>query len=148
MKIAAAIVFLFFAGCAANPEVKLINATPEEIQSADYGKFPDHYKLIIGNFMLLRMYRPSGAKYDFKNKPFKKWVPGNPKPQFGYGVCADISAPLGDGKFEKARPYFFLIKNNDVILFLEKPEHFYCLPIRPTAKSSPRKPEKLSGNES
>lgn len=148
MKIAAAILFLFLAGCASNQEVKLVNATPEEIKAADYGKFPPEYKLTIGKFMLLRMYRPSGAKYDFKGKPVKKWVPGHPKPQFGYGICVDISAILGNGKFESPRPYFFLLKNNDVILFLERPVNFYCLPIKPPAKSPPKTPGKISGNES
>ncbi len=148
MKKAAALLFLFLTGCATVPEVELVNATPEEIKTADYGKFPTDYKLVIGKFMLLRMYRPSGAKYDFKSNPVKKWVPGHPTPQFGYGVCVDISAPAGGGKFEKPRPYFFLLKNSDVILFLEKPVNFYCLPIKPPAISPPKTPGKPSGNES
>ena len=138
MKIAAAIILFILAGCAP-PEVKLVTPTLEEVKTADYGKFPLDYRLIIGQFMLLRMSRPSSAEYVFKNAPRKKWVPGHPGPQFGYGVCADIAASLGGGKFEKPRSYFFLINNSNIIQFQEKPVNFYCLPMKDPPKSATNK---------
>ncbi len=133
MKIAAAIFLFILAGCA-TPEVKRINPTLKEVKTADYGKFPRDYGLIIGKFMLLRMLRPSSAEYVFKNAPRKKWAPGPVKPQFGYGVCADIAASLGGGKHAKPRSYFFLINNGNVIFFLENPVKFYCLPMKDPPK--------------
>lgn len=149
MKIAAAIILFILAGCA-TPEVKLVNPTQEEVKTADYGKFPPDYGLIIGQFMMLRMFRPSSAEYVFKNAPRKKWVPGHPGPQFGYGVCADIAASLGGGKHAKPRSYFFLINNGNVIQFQEKPVRFYCLPMKdpPKPEPDPKKSEKPSGDKS
>lgn len=149
MKIAAAIILFILAGCA-TPEVKLINPTLEEVKTADFGKFPPDYGVIIGKFMLIRMLWPSRAEYVFLNAPRKKWVPGPVRPQFGYGVCADIAASLGDEKYAKPRSFFFLINNKDVILFLEKPVRFYCLPMKdpPKPEPGPEKSEKPSGDKS
>ncbi len=152
MKIAAAIILFILSGCA-TPVLRLVNPTLEEVKTADYGKFPRDYGLVIGKFMLLRMYRPSGAQYVFKNAPRKKWIPGYPGPQFGYGVCADIAAPLGGDKFKKSRSYFFLINNSNVIQFHEKPVNFYCLPMKDppkpeSEKSDPKNSQKPSSDKS
>ena len=114
--------------------------TLEEVKTADFGKFPPDYGVIIGRFMQLRMLRPSSAEFVFKNAPRKKWVPGIESPQFGYGVCVDIAASLGGEKYAEPRSYFFLINNGNIILFQEKPVKFYCLPMKDPPK--PKKTEK------
>lgn len=95
-------------GCSIAPSQK-------ELETADYGSYPSNYKTIISDYMYGILKDPSSAEYKYLNSPQTGWNSwGGTK--FGYIVCAYINAKNSFGGYNGARLYYFLIKNNKVIL--------------------------------
>lgn len=102
------ILFLFITGCAIKP-------TQQELESADYGNYPENYEGIIKSHMNTVLKDPYSAQYRFLNSPRKAWN-GWGGTKFGYVVCVNINAKNGFGGYTGEKLYYFLLKNNVVIL--------------------------------
>ena len=69
-------------GCAA-----LHEPTSEQIELANYGRYPDNYKEIVTNFMSDLLFDPYSAVYSGWCGPKKGWVGGGLLgDKFGYGL--------------------------------------------------------------
>lgn len=144
MKKYAVWIILLLSGCSTTYEIKVVKPTAEQLQNADYGRFPSDHEAIIHKFLRLRMWRPSTAKFNYKNEPEKKWAYDEPKHLFGYGLCVDISTPKRGGYY-KPRSFYFLIKNESVVLFVENPSPLYCGP-KEKPKATTSKPQPPGGS--
>lgn len=119
-KIILCISVLMLTACAATDTPKTYGlATPnqQEIETADYGLYPDNYKEIIISYMDRILFDPDSAKYEFLDGPEKGWYPGdlvNP-PKFGYKVLTLINSKNKFGGYTGNQTHSFLIKDGKVI---------------------------------
>jgi hypothetical protein len=111
------ICFLFLiSACATSP-------TSQQLLDADYGSFPENYKAIIQDHMAKRLKDPMSAVYDYSAMPIKMWYGGGLAGtfKFGWGLCTSINAKNGFGGYVGYRPYYFLIRNDSVIVVEDSP---------------------------
>lgn len=90
----------------------------EELQSADYGPFPELYEETIKSFMSNRLKDPMSAQFNFRGLPKTMWAGGGlggPR-KYGWGVCALINARNSFGGYVGFQNHFFLINNGSVVL--------------------------------
>jgi len=98
-------------GCAA-----LHEPTSEQIELANYGRYPDNYKEIVTNFMSDLLFDPYSAVYSGWCGPKKGWVGGGLLGyKFGYGACVKINAKNRMGGYVGEKLYYFVINNGQIV---------------------------------
>lgn len=95
-------------GCASAPA-----PSPQELAVADFGPPPKNYQQSILTYMQGHLRDPDSARYGFFKLPTKGYA-GRQR-NFGWIVCATVNSRNGFGGYAGARPYFFLIRNDQVI---------------------------------
>ena len=101
MKKLFCILFFFLIGCATIPQ-----PSPQQLNSADYGPFPENWKQIVSDTLAGEMVRPETLYIRKIENPIKVWIitPGG---EFicGWGVCGMIV--MGVSSLE---PFLILIQ--------------------------------------
>lgn len=105
------LIVLSLLGCATTP-------TQKEFETADYGPYPEKYEQIIKAFYSEKLFDPYSAAYNFSS-PVKGWDRVKGKDVFGWTACAKINAKNRMGGYVGVRPFFFLIKNDQIISHFE-----------------------------
>lgn len=107
MKYIALALSVALSGCAAPP-------TKQQLDSADYGRYPSDYQQTIRHYMQFVLKDPASANYTFLNEPRTGWNSfGGLK--FGYVVCAYINAKNSFGGYTGNRMSYFMIYNDSII---------------------------------
>jgi len=96
--------------------------SPEQLATADYGKYPDNYEEIIINSMSDLLIDPQSAIYSHWRGPVEGWVTSNGGYIFGYKVCTDVNAKNRFGGYTGRKTYFFVIRNGEIIRYA-RPEN-------------------------
>ena len=97
------------AACVARP-------TQQQIESADYGTYPQDYEDIIKTYMGNVLFDPYSAIYSNWSGPSKGYS-GDRFTQvaYGYRVCVDINAKNRMGGYVGVQKHYFLIHNRQII---------------------------------
>jgi hypothetical protein len=93
-------------GCATTP-------TQREFETADYGLYPEKFEEIIKAYYSTILFDPYSAVYTF-NKPVKAW--NRIENIFGWVVCGTVNGKNRLGAYVGAKPFYILIRNNQVIV--------------------------------
>lgn len=99
---------LALAGCISAP-------SRQELDNADYGPFPDHYKESIKDYMDRVLKDPDSAKYDFYKTPVKAWHRGAGANLYGWATCVGINSKNSFGGYTGSLPSYFFIQENVVM---------------------------------
>ena len=89
--------------------------TLRDIESADYGQFPQNYKEVIQDHMYTKLFDPYSAVYRFIAGPAKGYAHvrgGINPPEFGYLVAVGINAKNRMGGYTGEQLFSFLFKND------------------------------------
>ena len=99
--------FLFFCmACAATP-------TKKNLEMANYGLCPEKYEDLIRAHYSTILFDPYSAVYTFC-KPVKAWH--RVKNEFGWVVCGSVNGKNRLGAYVGVDPFYFMIKNNQVVV--------------------------------
>jgi hypothetical protein len=105
------ILCLSLSGCVTVPQ----SPSLLQMDTADYGNYPNDYQKIVKKFMETRLFDPYSAVYSNWTKPVRKWVRRSSGFIFGYRVDVHINAKNRMGGYVGAEPMTFLINNGEVI---------------------------------
>jgi hypothetical protein len=118
--LAAPLLALSLGGCE-TPKV-----TQEEMEGANFGPRPVHWKQEITSYLKLRLRDPANAVVDFKTEPkkmFQKQVGLDPS-QHGWAVCVWIRDKNRQGAFGDPYPMTVFIRNEKIIEVNNGPDNF------------------------
>jgi len=96
------------------------NLTPPsaaEIANFDYGVYPDNYKDIVKNYVLLTMIDPESAMFRFEGLPFQQYQTaflGRPL-RFGWIIKVSINGRNRFGGYAGWQRHWYMIKNGVII---------------------------------
>lgn len=98
---------IIIAGCTGN-------VTKEQLDSADYGTPPTHYKESIESYLESTLKDPQSKIVKYIDMPKKGhwYYSGN---RFGYYVCANINAKNSYGGYTGFSKYFFAFQNDQLV---------------------------------
>lgn len=109
MKAASTILIaLSLAGCMSAP-------SRQDLDSADYGPFPDRYQQSIRDYMDRVLKDPDSAKYEFYKTPVKAWRRGNGANLYGWATCVGINSKNSYGGYTGSLQSYFFIQENVVM---------------------------------
>jgi len=106
-------------------QFSILPPTPEILQTADYGKYPENYQEIIKNYMYKVAIDPNSLMYrDWEIFKDWAWDSANKKYVFGYSVCVYINGKNRFGGYTGWQLYYFFIRDKELylnanLLFLE-----------------------------
>lgn len=109
-KIMMPLVILAFVGCAA-----VNKPTPEQIASANYGKYPDDYKEIVQRYVSRILIDPDSAKFSEWRGPSQGYWYDYGSTFFGYRICVEVNAKNRMGGYTGRQQYYFLIKDGLIV---------------------------------
>jgi hypothetical protein len=98
------LIFFGFSGCAT-----LNRPTPEDEAKADYGKYPDDYKVTIQEYMKNVLKDPYSAVYSDWIGPTKGYIYDSSRVYYGYKVCVAINAKNSMGGYTGSKSYAFIV---------------------------------------
>jgi hypothetical protein len=90
-------------GCAAH------KPSGTELDSADYGAYPNDYKHTIDILLRAKLKDPDSAKITFLTEPRKGWE-GRQSIKYGWAVCVGVNARNSDGGYSGDKIYYFLLR--------------------------------------
>lgn len=118
---------VFVAGCYHVP-------SPQELASADYGRYPDNYSELIKTCLDHALKDPMSAQISFTSAPVKGWL-NKPVPKgggieaYGYWIDATVNAKNSYGGYTGSYPYRFFINNGWVGSLCKTDSHGqFCAP--------------------
>lgn len=89
--------------------------TPEELDAADPGPYPDNYQTIVTNGMTKYLFDPYSAQYQFIGEPVKSGVRKPPLlgggVVFGWGGQVLINSKNRMGGYVGFKPYYYIIRD-------------------------------------
>lgn len=103
---------LLLSGCA--------KPTPAEMSRWDYGPYPADHEQTVKDAMITYLIDPYSAQYHFQGAPTKayKMKPFS-NPEYGWGGKVVINAKNKLGGYTGAKVFFYIIRNNNLVLFEE-----------------------------
>lgn len=93
--------------------------TPEEMQNANFGPYPNNYEEIIKGYYYNVLFDPYSAVFRFLPPKKVGWGHGNDH-YFGYAVCGGINAKNRFGAYVGEQLFFVIINSGQIILRYEK----------------------------
>jgi len=90
--------------------------TSEEIQSADYGPYPDNYEDVIKSYYSRSLFDPYSAIYTFDMSPRKGWASGMSGASYGWVVCGTLNGKNRYGGYVGAKPIYVMIRYGSVAM--------------------------------
>lgn len=100
---------IFLSGCTTPP-------TAKELESGDYGSYPDTYKEIVKTYLDRSLKDPESARIEYPSAPRTAWNKFGGELKFGYAVCVNVNAKNSYGGYTGFKRHYFLIKNGTIIL--------------------------------
>lgn len=88
-----------------------VRPSPEQIESADYGTYPENYQEIIKNYYTKVLSDPGGV-YTYEN-PTKAWDSLGGL-IFGWAVCGTFNAKDRSGVHVGVKSFYVLIRDNKI----------------------------------
>jgi hypothetical protein len=97
-------------GCADRP-------TKQEVDSVDYGPYPENYERLVRDHLKARLTDPAAAIIEFRTEPKRLYQQGSAlRPlQYGWAVCLFVNDKNKDGDYEGFHPIVYLIHSGKVI---------------------------------
>jgi hypothetical protein len=91
--------------------------TPEEIESAAIGPYPENYELLVRHYLHNRLYRPDEARYRFSRQPKKAYRPGYSRQGtlFAWSIGAYVNAKNATGVYTGEDFHLFYVVNGRIV---------------------------------
>ena len=89
--------------------------TPEQLQNADYGRYPDDYQDIVKEYYSRVLFDPYSAHYRWMKPPYKGYFQMFGKLKYGYIVHVGVNAKNRFGGYVGEKQEGILIYNDVVI---------------------------------
>lgn len=105
------IMIFTMAGCA----LMIKYPTQQQIETADYGAYPENYQSIATTYISNYLLDPESAKYSGWSLPQKSWYADLNQAYFGYKVCFYINAKNRMGGYNGKKLTLLLIRDGVVI---------------------------------
>jgi len=108
------LMLIYVNGCAS------VAISPEELQKADHGIYPENYKELIYQYFESRLKNPFSAKFRYIEKPQKAYrrfptVQGGGNRILGYLVYVDVNAKNSYGGYTGWEEFRFLIRDGQIV---------------------------------
>ncbi|HGM4966202.1 TPA: hypothetical protein ACKP0L_004543 [Pseudomonas putida] len=91
--------------------------TLQELQSADYGQYPNNYEQLVKQWTESSLKDPNSAIINKISKPRKEYIFQNRAPVFGYSICALVNAKNSYGGYTGNQVYWIFINNGKVLRY-------------------------------
>lgn len=91
--------------------------TRREVDTAEYGPYPENYEKLVRDHLRTRLTDPAGAIVEFRAGPGRLYQQDSVlrARQYGWGVCLFVNDRNKDGTFDGFHPIVYIINSGRII---------------------------------